>query len=520
MNSLLHRRKHLWRKIALREQSHLRFITIMRPFKLRNYLRYRALVRTVLKCCVLVICISGCSSVKPVDWAVGVPKTYGIKSDSVNDGAMPWKVFYEDSSLVNLLSAAVTNSFDYRIAGQRARISSNTYAIARSNFLPVISATTSARVDRFGDYTMNGVGNHDTNRSESLPTDQKLPDPYPEYFAGVTFSWEANLWNKLSSRRKSAEARFLGSQEVVHGIISWLVGEVATEYYSLLGLDQERKVLLENLRLQKLAVELVKIQKIGGKANQLAVDQFESQFLNTSNRLFRVEQDILEVQARIKQLSGMYPGNVVRDSIPLYDSTLSVNFGSPRELISQRPDIRQSEWEVVATHADIISAKAAFYPSLQIAGNAGFSAFYLTKLFISPASTAYSLAAGLSAPIIQRKRIKALYDAANARQRIALMNYHKSILDAYHEVYVILNDSYTLEKQLILKKQEVQVLKRAIVNANDLFSVGFATYLEVITAQQKLLEGQTQLAELNKRLLQNRALLYRALGGGWRSQQG
>lgn len=453
--------------------------------------------------------------VETINWSDNLPATYGVKSDHTNSGLQPWKVFYKDSVLLELLGTAVQNSFDNRIAGEKANISHSAYAVAKSNFLPLINASANARVDRFGDYTMNGIGNHDTNRSETLPINQRLPNPYPEYFTGITFSWEANLWNKLGSRRKSAEAKFMVSHEMKHAVVSWVVGEVAGKYYELLGLDQEKKVLIENLSLQKVAIEVAKIQKEGGKVNQLAVDQFESQYLNTHNRLFRVGQKILETEARINQLSGKFPKSLSRDSIQGYDSTFEVHFGSPRDLIALRPDIRQAEMMVVASHADLVSARAAFYPSLQISGTAGFSAFDFSKLFFTPASAIYGLGAGLTAPIIQQKKIKALYNVANAKQRMALLTYHQSILDGYHEVYRILNDSYTLKKQVTLKKQEVQVLKRATRNAKDLFNVGFATYLEVITTQKRLLEVEMELADLNKNLLLNRVLFYRALGGGW-----
>jgi multidrug efflux system outer membrane protein len=464
---------------------------------------------------IMMSALLSCKSVDPVDLSSPIPTSYLNSSDSLNDSFEPWRVFYKDPLLVNLLDAAVRKSFDIRTSQERSGIALSSYNIAKSRFLPEINLGVFPRVDRFGKYTMNGVGNDDTNRSETLPADQKLPNPYTEYAAGLTFSWEANLWQRLSSRRSAAQARLLSSREVIHGVTSFVVSQVATQYYELLGLDREKNVLLENLELQRLALELMTVQKEAGKATQLAVDQFESQFLNTRNKLFRVEQEILETESSLMQMSGLFPALVARDSIRSIDSVFVAHVGTPSDLLAQRPDIREAEFNVMAAHGDLISARAAFYPSLSLSGSAGLASFDISKL-LSPASLAYGIGASLAAPVIQRKRIKALYEASDRRQRVALLEYQSAILTAFHEVYRTNNNGITIQKQITVKRKEVEVLKRATANSNELFNVGFATYLEVITAQRRLLEVELELADLYMNLLQNRAMLYRALGGGWR----
>jgi len=442
-------------------------------------------------------------------------KLAGALPDSASAGAKPWRMFYGDSCLTSLVAVAVENNANTKIALERIRVAQSTYAIMRSGLFPRIDAAVNARVDKFGDYTMNGVGNDDTNRSESLPPDQKLPDPYPEFFGGITFSWEANLWGKLSNRRKASLARFMASQEARHGVITQLVSALARHYYSLIGLDQEKKVLQQNLELQEMAFQLVQIQKAGGKVTQLGVDQFESQLLNTRSRLLRIDQQILATEALLNQLAGRYPQPLARWSINEYDSFTGVPAGTPQQLIYQRPDLREAEFSLIAAGADVSVARAAFYPGLSISAATGFSAFEISKWFVAPASAIYSIGGGLTAPVFQRGRIKALYAAANARQRIALAEYQKTLLEAYHEVYTVGHNHHNLQGQLDLKQREVEVQRRASVNSNDLFSVGYANYLEVITAQRRLLDVELELTNLKKDLLQNRAVLYRALGGGW-----
>jgi NodT family efflux transporter outer membrane factor (OMF) lipoprotein len=425
-------------------------------------------------------------------------------------------MFYTDTCLTHLISEGLKHNPDVQIALDNVRLARTSYRMARGAMLPGVDAMVRTTVDRFGEYTMNGVGNDDTNRSETLPPDKKLPDPYPEFFAGLTFNWEANVWGRLSNRRRAAQARLMAIEEVRHGVITQLVSTIAENYYALVGLDQERHVLQENLRLQEMGLELVNIQKIGGRANQLAVDQFEAQLLNTRSRLLQVEQQILAAEAGLNRLIGRYAQPLDRWTIARYDTIETVGAGSSEQLLYYRPDIRQAELNVRAAHADVAVARAAFYPGLSLSAAAGFSAFDVSKWFLSPGSAAYSLGAGLTAPVFHRGRIKALYEGATASQHAALMQYQQTLLTAYCEVYVVLHNLLNLQKQIKIKEEEATVQRRAFINSNDMFSVGYASYLEVITAQRRLLDVELELANLKKELLQNHAILYRALGGGWR----
>lgn len=446
---------------------------------------------------------------------VAMPAAYtDDRQDTSSIGLLPWNVFLEDTVLLNHVRAALNKNPELRKAALGNKLSAIELTAIRKNFLPIINAQLGGSTTRFGEYTMDGVGNDDTNRSETLPEDKHLPSPYREWFGGLTFSWELDIWRKLSNQRKAAAARYLASEEFTHAVTTWLIGAVATEYYELIGLDEEKRVLEENLKLQQLELEMVRIQKLGGNVNQLAVDQFEAQLLNTQGQLVDVEQRILQTQARINELTGEFPKDLSRTSISDYDTVSIVSVGNPHTLINSRPDIRQAELELVAARADVNAAKAAFYPSLGVSASAGLSSFDISKLLFS-GSFVHSLAAGISAPIFQQRQIRALYEGANTRQRIALVNYEQSMLTGFHEVFSSLNGYENLRRQIELKQEEVQVLTRAFQNSHELFKVGYATYLDVITAQRRLLEVELEVTRLRKDKLKMRATLYRALGGGW-----
>lgn len=437
-------------------------------------------------------------------------------ADTTNIGKRNWYAFYKDALLTELIDEGIKNNLDRKISAKQIELAASNLSIAQAGFLPFFNVGVRATLDKYGEYTMNGIGNDDTNRSESLPPDKALPNPYPEMFAGITFGWEANLWGKLSARKQSAVSRLLASKEIQYTATSMVVYNVASSYYELLGLDQRKQVLMENIELQELALELVHIQKEGGRVNQLAVDQFESQLLHTRTLLVEVEQQILITEAQINQYLGRYPTPILRDSIESYGNGFSLGTGDPDELIFNRPDIREMEFRVQATNADAKAARAAFYPSLQLTGAAGLSSLKLVKLFDLPGAAAYSIGSGLTAPILQRKQIRALFERAKTNQLIALTEYQRTVLNAYYEVYGVMNNGYNLNRQVQLKQQEAAVQRRAFMSSNDLFGVGYATYLEVITAQRRLLEVELELSDLKRKQLKNAALLYRALGGGWK----
>lgn len=475
------------------------------------------MIRSSIVLAISAAILASCSVTTPVlKQDLELPSSYHTSSvDSVHAKLQPWKVFYQDTCLASLLHHAVRNNFSSRLALARLEVAGANYAYATGALLPKVDVVAKGSAERFGEYTMNGIGNDDTNRSETLPTDKRLPNPYPEIFTGLSFSWEANLWGKLSNQRAAARNRYLASRELTRATRSWLLGAVAENYYELLGLDQEKDVLEKNIVLQRLAFEMAKIQKEGGKVNQLAVDQFEAQLLNTQTRRVAIEQTIRATEATINQLLGRFPQPINRYSIQQEPTLFQLHAGTPQQLLSNRPDIRQRELLLQAAHADVDVARAAFYPALRLSAGAGFAAFDFSKLLLTPGSAVYNVGAGLSAPLLQRKQIKAAYAAASARQRVALLDYEQTLLTAFNEVYIVSANDNNLARQIEVKEHEVQVQQHAHTSASDLFSVGFASYLEVITAQRRLLEVELELTELRMQRLKNHTLLYRALGGGW-----
>jgi multidrug efflux system outer membrane protein len=443
------------------------------------------------------------------------PATFAGRTDTTSIGSLPWKEFFGDPYLVNLIDTALMNNPDLHMAIQRVEFSRANVHQRRGELLPTARVAATAGVEKYGDYTMNGVGNYDTNLSENINADHRIPNPTPDYFLGLRSAWEIDIWGKLRNRKKAAYARFLASEKGKQLVETALVAQVANFYYQLLAVDSELGSIRENIKLQETALELVKIQKIAGRVTELAVIQFSAQLLNTKAMEARVQQNMVEIENQLNLLLGRYPQPIARGkSLLNQELPEEVETGIPADMLRLRPDIQQAELELIAAKADVNAARAAFYPSLTISPYMGFNAFKASLLF-NPGSLAYGVLGGLAGPILNRTAIKSEYGKSSASNLEAYYAYQKTVLTGYQEVLTNMRSIESLEKVSDLKEQEVEALRQAVATSNDLFLAGYASYLEVVTAQKSVLEAELDLTNTRKEQFLSLIDLYRSLGGGW-----
>ena len=467
----------------------------------------------------LILCIAiSCKVSKPVPMPAihGQPSRFSEGDTGSSIGMISWRQFFEDPHLVKLIDEALTNNPDLLSAFEQINIARANLSVAKGLSAPSLKAIVSAGADKFGDYTMNGVGNFDTNKSPNINNNQQIPtNPTPDYFIGLRSSWEIDIWGKLKNQKKSVAARLLATERGKQFIMTSLVAEVAASYFELLALDYELLIIRKNIQLQETALELVKVQKEAGRATELAVQQFEAQLLHTQTLSDFTLQQINILENHLNNIAGRYPQAVSRDS-NILKKTLppSLRTGLPTQMLIRRPDIQQAELELEAAKTDVLAARAAFLPSLSLTPYIGMNAFKLDLLF-NPGSFAWGFVAGLMAPIYDQNRIRAGYAMSNANNKIAIYNYQKKLLSSYGEVNTILKGIGYNREAFLFKQNEVNTLSAAVSTANDLYVTGYATYLEVITAQKGVLDAELQLTGIKKQLFQSVIDLYHALGGGW-----
>lgn len=427
-----------------------------------------------------------------------------------------WRTFFADSVLVQLIDSALINNQDMQIAFQRVQRARSGVQFTKGIRLPELGLNLGTGVRRFGDYTIDGVGNYDTKFSPNLNNKQQLPNPVPDFYAGVYSTWEIDIWGKLKAKKRAAFNRFLEEEQGKNLVVTNLISEVAERYYNLVLLDRKREIIGENIRLQENALEVINLQKDIGKSNQLAIELISAQVLDAKTLQMEVEQEILEEENALNFLLGRYPQPIPRINFQNSRILKRTEYGVPGDLLENRPDIAAAAYRLKAANADVKAAKAAFYPNLTLNANLGYQSFRAAFLFESPASIAYNVVGGLVTPLLNRRALKADLMAGKASQKEAYLNYEKSILHAFTEVYqlLLLDDNFQTRKEV--KQEQVNLLGQSVETSRILFTSGRSGYLEIITSQEKYLKSQMELLEIYRLTTKNRVHLYKSLGGGWR----
>jgi multidrug efflux system outer membrane protein len=442
-----------------------------------------------------------------------LPESFKGGTDTSQIGNLSWRNYFSDPALQSLIDTALVNNLDKKMALERIQMAQAQVLAAKGAMLPTLSGNFSPALRRYGYYTMDGVGNATT---DILPG-KRVPVNLPDFYVGLQSTWEIDVWKKLSNRKKSAYQQFLASVEGVNYVQTQLVAEVASAYFELVALDHELSVLSETVKNQEEVLNVIRAQKEAARANELVVQQFKAQQLNTQTLERQVRQEISEVENRLNALLGRYPQPIVRSKDLLFKGLpKDISAGIPVQVLHNRPDIKAAALEVESKRLDVLSARAEFLPSIQLSAGIGYQAFNPKYLLETPTSLAYSLVGGLTAPLLNRKAIEARFSTAKSSQILALLDYHQALLNGYTEVLNELNRIEAYKDISDLKNEEVQVLQSSVQTSSELYTAAKATYLEVLVAQQNALQAQLDRVEAYKRQWLSSISLYKALGGGWK----
>jgi multidrug efflux system outer membrane protein len=442
-----------------------------------------------------------------------VPEQYQNETtDTLNTATVQWKDFFSDPELIHLIDDALTNNQELNIMLQQIAMANNEIQIRKGEYLPFVNAYAGAEVEKVGEFTRSGAVEQNLNIREN----QKFPEPLADFTVGLSASWEIDVWKKLRNGKKAGVLEYLSTIEGKNFMVTNLVSEVASSFYELLALDNQLTIIEQNLEIQQNALKMVKLQKQAARATQLAVRRFEAEVYKNQSNKFQIRQQIIEAENRINFLVGRYPQNVKRDSKDFIEKVIdSVYAGIPSQLLANRPDIRQAEYELEASKLDVKVAKANFYPSIGISAGVGLQAFNAKFLMRTPESLLYSLVGDMVSPLINRNAIKAEYRNANSRQLQAIYDYEKAILNGYIEVANALSNIENLKQSYELKEAQVNALTESIDLSLRLFKSARAEYTEVLLTQREALDSKIEIIETKRDQLLANVKMYQALGGGW-----
>ncbi|WP_407404214.1 TolC family protein [Chryseobacterium sp.] len=424
------------------------------------------------------------------------------------------KSYFNDPYLIQLFDKSVAANPDFGIAQQRIQIANSYLQRSKKELLPSLEIGAIASGDRYGDYTMEGVGNYDTNLSANITEKQKINRDFtPNYWLGGRSNWEVDLWGRLKSQNQSSLKQFLASEEGLKLLKIELFTDITKLYYQLIALDNRLKIYEENYQLQQRAFEIISAQRVVGKATELAVQQFKAQNKNIKAQIEHLKIEIVSVEQALRTLTGTYEGEIKRGDQLLKSNIDLLNQSYDVEtIIHSRHDVLSKYYELEASQANAKAAKAAFYPRLNIDAKVGLNSFS-SGTFFNVGSMAAQILGGLMVPIFNQGQLKHNFNVANAEQEIAFLNYQKSVTSAYNELYAILKQMDIYESALKLKNEEVEHLDLAVEVSNELYITGYANYLELINSQKNKLQADLDFLQFQEENSQNNVILFKALGG-------
>lgn len=419
---------------------------------------------------------------------------------------MDWSEFFGSPALRTLIELALQQNQELSIQTQELIVARSEVSARQGEFLPRLRAGAGLGAEKVGRYTSQGAND------EALD----LPAILGDFRFGLTGSWEVDIWRRLRSAADAADRRYQASVEARHFFVTQLVAEISRSYYELLAIDNRLEVLTRNIAIQTDALAVVKVQKQAARVSELAVQRFEAEVLKNRSRLYRLEQERVQVENRINLLVGRYPQPVHPDAQEFQQPLPTVpHAGLPSQLLDHRPDVRQASLELKAAQLDVESARAAFLPALTIDAGLGYRSFNPGHLVDTPDSLTFGIGGSLSVPLLNRQGIEAQYRSADARQVQAVVGYEKTLLQAFTDVATQLARLQNLQKSYELQSRQVEALVRSVDASLALFQSARADYMEVLLMRRDSLDAQLELIETRQRQLLATVSLYQALGGGW-----
>ena len=405
---------------------------------------------------------------------------YGVdvkSTDSTTIADIDWRTFFTDKHLQKLIEQGLENNADMQSAAQRIIAAEATYKTARLAFIPGFNFNPS--------YTLNSG-----KSSLSLP---------------INASWEVDITGRILNSKRSAKAAYEQSRLYRQSVQTALVTSIANYYYTLLMLDAQLEVSRSTADSWRENVRIMKAMKLAGMTNEASVSQTEANSCSINASLFDLEYDITRIENALALLLGTTPQHFERGSIYEQNLNSKLAVGIPAQLLAHRPDVRSAEKQLEQAFYATNSARGAFIPKLTLSGQIGLAI---------PTDLITSLTAALATPIFNAGSNHARLKIAKAEQEQALIAFKHTLLKAGNEVNDALAKCQAAIGKRDIRKQQIAALESAVNSTQQLMRHSESTYLEVLTAQQKLLSAQ--LSQITDKFdeIQGIIELYRALGGG------
>ncbi|ARM31753.1 efflux transporter outer membrane subunit [Prosthecochloris sp. HL-130-GSB] len=416
---------------------------------------------------------------------------------------IPYREFFRDPQLVQLIGDALGHNHDLLVAIKSMESARLGLGQSKLAYLPAVQLGAEVSSARPSD-----------NGSSPLPAGQESAE---EYSASFGASWELDVWGKIRNSEKAALARYLSSVEAEKAVRTRLVADVAEGYYNLLALRHRQEVLTTSMELAERTLSMLQLQYEAGLVNSLGVERQQAVVAARRSSLFELQRLETVQENALSVLCGRLPEMVETPAalLSLDAGTGGMEEGVPALLLQNRPDVKRAEMELMRAHSEAGVAAARLYPSFTISAEWGVNALRESDWFSFPGSIFSFLQGAVLQPVFQRGELKTAAGQANIERDKEEIRFRQAVVESVREVSDALAGVKQLEDRERETSRQVRSLRSAADNALLLFQSGMADYLDVISAQEAVLDAELSLADLRRGRLAARTELYRALGGGW-----
>lgn len=411
--------------------------------------------------------------------------------------AIGWQDFFTDPRLQAVIQLALDNNRDLRVSVARIAEARGQFRIQGADRLPTLGASGNATRSRAN---LAGTG----------------PDTANRYDIGVgVSSFELDFWGRVANLSEAARANYLSTVAAERAFRLSLIRDVAVNY--LQAREQAERIALaeQTLGSRREGLRIAKLRLDAGVTSALDYRQAETLLTQAETELASLRLSRAETRNFSYVLIGQPIPDDLPEPLPMARQGIirDIGPGLPSDLLNNRPDVLAAEEDLRAARANIGAARAAFFPSISLTGNAGFASGQLDDLFKSGSST-WSFGPSISLPIFDWGRRKGNLSVAEAREDIAVATYEKTVQTAFREVADALAGRRYLADQVAAQERAAAAQRRLAELARSRYLNGVAQYIEVLDAERNLFSAEQALIQLRRADLANLVTLYVALGGG------
>ena len=405
-------------------------------------------------------------------------------------GNLPWRSVFTDSQLQKLIETGLAHNVNMLNAALNVKMVQAQLVSAKLAFLPAISFSPSGTLSSWDGATPSKI--------YSLP---------------VQASWSIDLFGNLLNAKRSAQMQLLAMKDYQLVVQTGLVSNIANLYYTLMMLDKQLEIVNSMADLTKETLRIMRLQKDMGRVNETGVQSAEANYYSVLAQASDIKREIREMENSMSLLLGQPAQTIARGTLDSQSLPTEFSTGVALQMLSNRPDVHYAEMNLAACFYDTNRARSQFYPSINISGSGAYTNSGGMGI-VNPGKWLMSAVGSLTQPIFAHGQLVAGLKVAKAKQEQAFNTWQQAVLSAGSEVsnaLVLYNSS---AEKAELDGKRVDVLQKNVEMTKQLFNSRSASYLEVVTAQQSLLNAQLAKVQDDFNKMQAVVNLYYALGGG------